>query len=212
MFFERWGRLLFSRIRPPFFFALVVFPLFAAALFLFSEYTQLEELQGRFAKAARKEQAASERKARKERFLSRYSHANPYFLDQQIESFPLLQAKRQRLKSLLHHPAFPQPQAIQQRLEFLEQNRLAFSEENIRTSPQMKEVDEKQRHSAQMDDNDLKKILSLIEDVPIGPYVPSEDSPQLIIKDFRLKKQKTPLQTEVFEVEMDLLKREFTKP
>lgn len=209
MFFENCGRFFFSRIRPSFFFALVAFPILAAALFLFLEYTKLQDLQERFSKAARKEKIASQRKERKERFLQRYSHANPYFLDQQIESFPLLQKEKQRLESLLHHPGFPNHQSFKDRLHFLSENRLAFAEENIRTSSQIKEVDEKQRHPVQMDEGDLQKILSLLEDLPTDPLL--HERPQIVIKDFRLKKQQTPLQTEVFEVEMDLLKREFTK-
>jgi hypothetical protein len=62
-----------------------------------------------------------------------------------------------------------------------------------------------------MDENDLKTILSLIEDIPVDSALPSKSSPQILIKDFRLKKQETSLQTSVFEVQMDLLKREFTK-
>ena len=76
----------------------------------------------------------------------------------------------------------------------------------------MKEVEEKQRHPVQMDESDLKQILSLIEDLPVDSFLPSAGSPQLLIKEFRLKKQETPLHTEVFEVEMDLLKREFSEP
>ena len=72
----------------------------------------------------------------------------------------------------------------------------------------MKEVDEKQRYPVQMDESDLKQILSLIEERQTsGRY----KRPQILIKTFTLKKCETPLQTEVFEVEMALLKREFVK-
>lgn len=211
MFLERLGKFFFSQMRPVFFFILTAFPILAAVLFLYFEYSKLQALQERFSKAARKEKLSFERKVRKERFLQRYSHADPYFLDQQIESFALLQKEKQHLGALLYHPAFPNHQAFKDRLAFIEENRLAFIEENIRNSSQIKEVDEKQRSSVQMDENDLQKIISLLEDIPVGPYVPPLNSPQILIKDFRLKKQETSLQTEVFEVEMELLKREFSK-
>ncbi len=211
MFLEQMGKFFFSRMRPVFFFVLAAFPLLGAVLFLYLEYSQLQDLQQRFAKAARKEKLSFERKERRERFLHRYSQADPYFLDQKIEAFAFLQKEKQHLDALLYHPAFPNHQAFRDRLAFIEDNRLTFIEENIHNSSQIKEVDEKQRSPVQMDENDLQKILSLLEDVPVGPYVPSPNSPQILIKDFRLKKQETSLQTEVFEVEMDLLKREFLK-
>lgn len=209
LFLEKCGQFFFSRMRPAFFFALTVFPILAAALFIFLEKSKLQELEERFATAARKEKIAFERKARKERFIQRYSHSDPYFLDQQIESFPLLEAEKERLTAMLHHPAFPESQTLEARLRFLNSNRFAFAEENIRTSSQMKEIDEKQRYPVQMDENDLQKILSLVEDVPIGPYLPSNKSPQILIKELKIKKKETPLQTQVFEVDMELLKREF---
>lgn len=209
-FFERCGQLFFSRMHPVFFFLLTIFPVLAAALFVFLEKGNLQELEERFAAAARKEKISFERKARKELFMQRYSHADPYFLDQQIESLPLLLAEKERLESLLHHPAFPESTVLKNRLQFIHDNRLAFIEENMRTSAQLKEVEEKQRHAVQMDEQDLQKILSLIEDVQVGPYLPSNASPQILIKDFRLKKQETPL-NQVWEAEMDLFKREFTQ-
>ena len=211
MFLEKCGTLFFSRMRPPFFFALALLPPIVAGVFLFLEYTKLQDLEERFSAAARKQKMAVERIERKDRFIRRYSHADPYFLDRQIESFPLLQSEKVRIESLLHHPAFPESQSLKDRLFFLSENRLSFTEENIHVSSQIKETEEKQRHPVQMDESDLKKILSLVEDVPIESILPSNDSPQILIKDFRIKKQETALQTEVFEVEMDLLKREFTK-
>lgn len=210
-FFEACGQFFFSRMRPAFFFALTVFPLLVAALFIFFEKTNFQELEERFTAAARKEKIALERKARKERFLERYSQADPYFLDQQIESFPLLQAEKEKLESLLHHPAFPESEALKERLRFLSNNGLAFTEGNIRTSAQMKEVDEKQRHPVQMDEKDLQKILSLLEDVPVESHLPSNKGPQILIKELRIKKQETPLHMQVVEVDMDLLQREFIK-
>lgn len=209
-FFERSGQIFFSRMHPVFFFLLTMLPVLAAACFVFLEKGHLQDLEERFAAAARKEKISLERKARKERFIQRYSQADPYFLDQKIESFPLLLAEKEQLESLLHHPAFPESTVLKDRLQFLNDNRLAFVEENMKTSSQWKEVEEKQRRPVQMDEQDLQKILSLIEDVQVGPYIPSNTSPQILIKDFRLKKQETPL-NQVWEAEMDLFKREFTQ-
>lgn len=212
MFFEKCGQLFFQRMRPAFFFTLAALPLIGAGFFLSQESIHLKNLEDRFAKTAKKEQLAIERKKRKERFISRYSHSNPYFIDQSIESLPLLQNEKQLLESLLHHPAFPESGTIKNRLSFIDENRLAFREGKIETTTEMKEVQEHQRRPVQMDETDLKKVLSLLEDVPIEKIVPKAGSPQILIKDFLLKKLETPLRTEVFEVKMDLIKREFIHP
>jgi hypothetical protein len=180
-----------------------------AAFFLFLEKNSLHDLEQRFATAVRKEKLAFERKSRKERFIQRYSEADPYFLDQQIETFPLLGAEKEKLESLLRHPAFPESAAVKERLHFLENNRFAFVESNLHTSAKIKEVEEKLRHPVQMDELDLQRLLSVIEDVPIGSSLPSSTSPQILIKEFKLKKRPTPLQTQVLEVDMELFKREF---
>lgn len=211
MFLEKCGHLFFLKMRPIFFFTLVIFPLILSSLFLSQKSSQLQVLEDRFAAAARKEKLALARKGRKERFLARYSNSNPYFLDQEIESFAFLQSEKRKLESLLHHPAFPESQAIKDRLSFLSENRLLFSEEKMEVSAHLKEIGEKQRRPVQMDESDLQQILTLIEDLPRESMTSSSKRPQLLIKEFRLKKQETPLQTEVFEVEMDLLKREFNE-
>ncbi len=212
LFLKKCGRLFFARMSPLFFFLLLGLPVVGTSLYIFFAHAELQDLEERFAHAARKEKISFARKMRKDRFLERYSQADPYFLDQQLEVFPLLTREKEKLQALQHHPAFPESRSLGERIRFLNENKLAFKEENIRTNSQIKEMDEKLRYVVQMDEADLKQILSLIENVPIGPYVPFSTSPQLIVKDIRIKKMETPFQTEVCEVDMDLLKREFIKP
>lgn len=211
MFFEQCGRLFFGKIRPFFFFFALSLPFVFTSWFLFLEYTQLQSLQERGINASKKQKIAFERKGRKETFLKRYTHTDPYFLNQSIEALPLLQSEKQKIESLLHHPAFPESQLLQERLSFLDRNRLSFAEDNIRVSSRIKETDEKQRYPVQLDENDLHLLLALIEHIPLKHFEPSLKSPQLLIKNFQLQKHKTPLQTDVFELEMDLLKREFSQ-
>lgn len=211
MFLEKCGKFFFSKMRPFFFFAWIALPPFLAIVVLSQELFKLQDLQERFAIAAKKEHLAKERQLRKMRCIERYSKkVNPYFLDQFIESFPLLQQEQKALEALAKHPAFPPSPDVAARLSFLQKNRLTFREEAIEMNSEMKEVSESQQQPVQMDEADLKQILSFIEDVPIDGLLPHQESPQMLIKQFRLKKLETPLHTEVFEVEMDLLKREFT--
>lgn len=213
MFLERWGKRLFTHISLPLFYLLMLSPLLFTAAMIYMEKSSFQELEDRFSAAVRKGKLAMERKAKKERFLHRYSRPDPYFLDQEIESLVFLKKEKERLQALLHHPALPRREPVQERLSFLagNDNRLSFIEENIRSSAHIKETEEKQRHPVQLDEEDLQKILSLIEDLPIGSFSPHKQSPQLLIRDLKLKKLTTPLLTSVFEMELDLLKREFLK-
>ncbi|MES2274350.1 MAG: hypothetical protein V4487_09195 [Chlamydiota bacterium] len=211
--FIHCGKLFFLRMTPLFFFFLSALPLIVAMIFLLLQNSRLEELEARFRETTLKGKIALEKKGRKEQFLKRFSHPDPYFIDQQLESLAFLEKEKEQLISLIQHPGWIHNESIQERLNFLNrgENRLQFAEENIRTSSQLKETDEKQTAPVQMDEEDLQKILALLDDIPIGSFLPLQESPQLLIREFRLKIQKTPLQTEVFEVEMDLLKREFAK-
>jgi hypothetical protein len=211
MFLEKCGQFFFLRMRPSFFFILIAFPFVTALFFISQIINEMEELESRFRSALAKEKLALERKERKERFLNRYSNANPYFLDEQIESLTFLEEEKQKLTSLSLHPAIPESQEIKNRLTFLDQNRLLFREGKIESSTQLKETEERQQQPVEIDEADLKKLLSLIEDIPIESHQPVEGTPQILVKEFRLKKQEAPFHREIFEIEMNLLKREFNK-
>jgi hypothetical protein len=73
----------------------------------------------------------------------------------------------------------------------------------------MKETLEKQKMPIELDEEDLKNLLALIEETPFHLALPKMNRPQLIISDFSLTKKNAPLQNEVFELRMDILKREF---
>lgn len=213
MLLEKCGQLFFSKMRIAFFYLLVLTPWMFTGTLLFLQNIEIRELEDRFQQASLKERAALKRKLRKERFLKNYGSADAYFLDRHIESLSFLQKEKQQLEFLLTHPAIAQKQALENRLNFLlsPENRLIFKEESVRASSQIKETEEKQRHRVQLDEQDLKILLSRLESCPIDSYLPMPDSPQIIVRDFKLKKVKTPLQTESFELELELFTREFLK-
>lgn len=211
MFLEFCGKLCFSQIRPVFFYSFLLIPFVLSGSYLLSRHSYQLQLEARFADAAKKGKIAIERKMRKEKFIKRYSEADPFFIDKQIESLSFLGKERLGLQSLLQHPGLAKTRHFQERLDFLEseRNHLVFTEENIRTTTRIKETEEKGRHSVQMDENDLYRLLATIEDIPLGQYEPISKMPQLFVRDMKMKKIETPLQSEVIEVEMELLKREW---
>jgi hypothetical protein len=203
--FEKIGRFLFQRNKMPIFlFSLSIGPLFAA-FFLYIEKQSFHALEEMSSLAMRKAKSAFHRKTRKEAFLAKHENSDPYFLDKEIESLCFLNQEKNQLKGWLSHPAISNKDKLSRRVHFLEngENRLSFSEETM----------EKQRYPIEIDPTDLQKLLSIIEESSSEEkridYRPSKGRPQLLICNFSMTKKNTPLQNEVFEITMDLLKREF---
>lgn len=208
---EKFGKAIFTRMGIPYFLIFIALLPFLSFLLLSQNQFAFNELENRFFKAIIKAKSAMEKKARKERFLERHTKPDPYFLDTQIESIHFLNAEIDRLKTWSSHPAIPNKDLIHDRINYLQcdENRLSFLEEGIQTSDLFKETVEKQRHPIQADTRDLIQLLSIIEDFPNESIKPIFSRPQLLITDFILKKTKTALNDELFELNIDLLKREF---
>ena len=215
--FEKIGRFLFKKNRMPLFlFSLSIGPLLAA-FFLYQEKQSFNDLEETSSLAMRKAKSAFQRKTRKESFLKKHENSDPYFLDKEIESLGFLTHEKTQLKGWLSHPAIANKEKLSRRLHFLEngENRLSFSEEEIQVSKTCKETMEKQRYPIEIDPNDLQKLLSLVEETANIENSADEKlsstkgRPQLMICNFSMSKKNTPLQNEVFEITMDLLKREF---
>jgi hypothetical protein len=125
-----------------------------------------------------------------------------------------LQKELSAIQAMIDHPALSNKGILQERKAFLESetNRLAFTEENIRSTTKIKETEEKQRRPIQLDEQDLHRLLSSIEDISVGQFDPIPKMPQLLIRDMKIKKIENPFHSEVYEVEMELLKREWISP
>lgn len=163
-----------------------------------------EEMQRIHAKAV-----LSQETLRKEiTLLSALKNPDPHYLDKNIETLTFLLPEIKKLEAISLEN--PHDEHILKRLAFLKEggNALVFSEEQIRTNSTFREIEEKQQRSIEMNEEDLKKLLCLIEGVTIWPYGPKEGLPQLIIKDFKLSKKEISPQEKVFVVSMELLKRE----
>ncbi len=210
-FFEASGKFFFQKMRPPFFLLLLGIGPFISSFLLFKEKQSVEIFQNQFSSIVLKSKRAFEKKARKENFLETHKNSDPYFLDKEIESLSFLENEKMLLKNWLSHPAIASKDALRQRLNFLEsgQNRLSFTDDEIQFSKTLKETLEKQRETVEVDQDDLKNLLALIEEVPFESIPLKINRPQLIISDFSLTKKTTELQNEVFELKMELLKREF---
>jgi hypothetical protein len=156
---------------------------------------------------ARKEQSEQVQK-RQHSVLSSLSQSDPFYIDKYLESLTFLESDIKKMEMLSSETHSDEP--IENRLSFLKEgaNRLLFAEEKIVSKDKIREVFEKQQHPIETNEEDLKKLLCLIEGITIWPYGPKEGRPQLIIQDFQLSKKRLGAQDHVFVINMNLIKRE----
>lgn len=140
--------------------------------------------------------------------MSSVFKSDPFYIDKHLESLIFLESDIKKMESLCSETHIDEP--IQKRLQFLKEgsNRLLFAEEKIRSKDKLREVFEKQQHPVETSEEDLKKLLCLIEGVTIWPYGPKEGHPQLIIQDFQLSKKRYSPKDQVFILNMNIIKRE----
>ena len=213
MSIEGFAQFVFKRLRLPLFLGLLAAGPFCAGVFLLLEKQSVDMLYAQHLAGKTKVKTAVARKERRERFMAKRVNADSYFLNKKLEELPFLTAEKEELNNWLAHPAVSNKEPLQQRLRFLEtgNNHLVFREDDVQLSKLYKETIEKQQDSVEMDEMDLKNLLSIIEELPANP-LDSVGRAQLIISEFSLHKKRTFLQKEVIEVKMDLFKREFLSP
>ncbi|HLB53428.1 MAG TPA: hypothetical protein VJK48_06960 [Chlamydiales bacterium] len=209
MFLEEIGKLFFSRLPTFFFYLLLSFPILSIMFYLFTLYSDLQQLEESFLFASSKATGAIEKKLRASRLIHLYTDTDPYFFDHHIENLSLLEKEKSQIQSLLLHPAFSDKETLRNRLLFLEKNQFAFSEENFLSSGKINETEEKQRFPVEVDSDDLAKFCALIEQIQVGPYLPLPKNPQLIFLDFRIRKVDNPFHLNHYELETKILKREW---
>lgn len=140
--------------------------------------------------------------------LSSLKNPDPHYLDKHVEALTFLLPEIKKLETLQLENL--EDEQIVKQLQWLKEggNRLRFSEEQIRHNELFRETEEKQQQPIELNEEDLKKLLCLIEGITIWPYGPKEGRPQLIIKDFSLTKKELSSHEKVFVVSMQLIKRE----
>jgi hypothetical protein len=188
--------------------ALLPLPFFFLLFQFVSTFQRLGELEEEMDRIHMRVLGAQEMQKKERSFLEALKHPNPHYLDEHIETLTFLLPEVKKLETILLEN--PYDEQLVKRLQFLKEggNTLRFSEESIRSNAMLSEVEEKQQHPVEMNEEDLKKLLCLIEGVTIWPYGPKEGSPQFIIKEFQLFKKAISPQEKVYVVSMQLMKRE----
>lgn len=190
-------------------FCLSLIPLVLA---LFHYHSESQSLQSLDSQITRLQQAAilRERKQAANNLVrSYYADADRFYVEKQTEALHLLQSETTALQKLGHQPSIAEDPRVSRRLSALTGNTIIFTEGMVQSYPFFNEIPEALQHPVEVDVDDIKKLLSIIEGVDIGPYEPGKNRPQLIITDFRLDSKANQGESEVYILNLKILKREY---
>jgi hypothetical protein len=150
----------------------------------------------------------SEAQQRDSSLLEGFYRPSPRYLGEQIETLRFLGPEMKKLEAL--QKEHPDTELLATRLRALKSpaNQLLFAEEEVRATDRFREIEERQERPVEMNEEDLKRLLCLIEGVTIWPYGAKEGRPLLIIKDLKLSKKDLLAKEKSFVISMDLIKRE----
>lgn len=158
---------------------IIVAPLpFLALLFHFIFNVQkLGMLDEEISRVHRKMVMLQESRQKESSLLASLKNPDPHYLDKHVEALTFLLPEIKKLEEI--QAENPDEEMIVKRLRLLKDgsNRLRFSEEAIRANDQFRETEEKQELPVEINEEDLKRLLCLIEGVTIWPYGPKEDAP-----------------------------------
>lgn len=188
--------------------ALSCIPTLYLLIHFFSQLSSYEQIQEEIGRIYKKSLYLKATHQKDSTFLNDLKNPDHFYIDKHLETLCFLEPEIKKNEALLLEN--PGDDSLKKRLYFLKEgpNKLLFSEIHTRQQGIFSEVEEKQQHPVEMDEEDLKKTLSLIEGVTIWPYGPKEKRPQLLIKDFELSKKETTSQEFVYTINMHLIKRE----
>lgn len=190
------------------FLPLALLPSLCFIIHFFLRLDTCGDLENRIYALQQKSELSQLKKQEGEFFLKKLKIADHYYLDKHLENLTFLEADIRRIQAYIQ--SNPEDERAKKRMQFLKEgaNQLRFSEQNIKNLQGVLEVEEIQQYPVEMNEEDLKKVLSRIEEVAITNYSPGEKAPQMIIKNFELTRKKIQEQEEVYLINLQLIKRE----
>ena len=210
--FERFA-LFFLKKKNFVFWLSVMSILFCGSLLVsYLEIVKIYQLESRLVSLQNEANLTLKKRKIKDQFLNHHILPDPYYLGSKIESIQFLQPEISYLESISSHPAYKNRAKVQKNLQSLkENNQLQFSEDCIRPSSKIQETEELQLEPILLNFSDLENLLCLIEGIHIGEFHSVEKQPQLVIRNFHLRKTPFFENKELFLLKLQLLKREFFK-
>lgn len=138
-----------------------------------------------------------------------YHGADPFYIAKHVQTLSLLDEERQVLDKLLHQVDLAPDPLVVKRLDELKGNALDFSEGAVQTYPFFREIPITQSRPVEVDKHDIESVLSRLEGVDIGSSKPGPNRPQVIITDFKIDRKTGSGGSQLYNLSMKLVKREY---
>jgi len=174
-----------------------------------TETQRLTRIQQRIDSAQQKAILRENKQAANQQVRNYYLNTDRFYIDKHVESLKLLNEEQELLDRIVNNSSVAPDPRIVRRLEQLKANKLEFSEGSVESYSFFNEVPESQARSVEVDTDDIRRVLARLEGVVIGDAEPGPSRPQIIITDFRLDRKRTGKETELYSLNMKLIKREF---
>lgn len=188
-----------------------VLPFAFVFIYYLSEKSSLDDLHSTIEDMQQTAFIREKKQAMNMAVRNHYKDADHFYIDKHVETLSFLEPEIESLQKLVNNKNFAGDEVVKKRLEQLSGtgNNMVFSEGIVQSTPNFQEVTETLVHPVEINSMDLQKILARIEGVPIGPFTPGPNRPQLVILDFKLDRKNITEKNEVFTLNLKLLKREF---
>jgi hypothetical protein len=185
-------------------------PLIFVIANFYAEKDQLDLLENKILFVEDKALIREKKQAINMAVMDHYREADHFYIDKYLETLIFLEPEIESLQKLVNNKNFAFDDTVNKRLEQLTNgNKLAFTEGVVQSYPQFQETTETLVHPVEINIDDAQELLSRIEGVPVGPYEPSLNPPQLVIVDFKIDRRSLSEKNEVYSLNLKLLKREF---
>lgn len=190
-------------------FCLSLLPIVFAMFHYNSETQSLQRLESQVSRLQEAAQIRNRKQSANALVRSYYSDADRFYLEKQTESTHLLEQESEALQKLGNQPHMAEDPRITRRLGVLAGNTLVFTEGMVQSYPFFNEIPEALQHPIEVEVEDIKELLAKIEGTKIGPYEPGPNRPQLLLTDFRLERKAPQGESEIYNLNLKILKREY---
>lgn len=180
-----------------------VLPLFLVGYHFFLEKKAWDSVHTQIQKVALLHETLEQRQSINTLVRKEFANADPYFFNN-LSKLSFLRKEADSLSRLFASRHFTGNAEVERRYAFIasRENAFDFVEGNVQAFDGVQECEVSLLHSVEIDGDDLKEILKQIEQ-------PQRGGPQVFFTDFRLSKKETPLGSEIFELNLKFLKREY---
>lgn len=191
------------------FFLLICFiPVFLSAIYTFSQLQQINKNQKTVEDAFSHLKKNYKKRIEQKAFIEKYSKSDPSFIHKNLDSLHFMHDEKINLEKLSNNDSFKGTTLIKNRLNFLKnENKFSLKEEARYSTPALKETILKLNAPIEINEDDLKKLLSVVEEVNISKFTPLDNAPQMIIQNFELKRTNSSFIIN----NLSILKRDFIK-